>query len=294
MKTLLRFFLSFATVLCSPAFADQFKFFAITPPGSTFTQAFGINDAGQIVGDYNDADGVEHGFLDADGSFINIDEPGASATNPLGVNDAGQIVGGILFGGFVYRAGSFTDVSCCPQGINNAGQLVGSFADSSFAIHGFLDTGGSRTTIDVPGASSTVASGINDADYIVGNYTVGSSSAKNGFLDIGGIFTTINVPGAVSTEALGINNAGQIVGIYTDASGNQHGFLYTGAKFITIDAPGAESTYVAGINNVGEIVGYYTESGIDHGFVATSTLLAHPCRGWRGVHCGGPPGGESR
>jgi probable HAF family extracellular repeat protein len=32
-------------------------------PGSTFMRAFAINDAGQILGDFLDADGREHGFL---------------------------------------------------------------------------------------------------------------------------------------------------------------------------------------------------------------------------------------
>ena len=53
-------------------------------------------------------------------------------------------------------------------GINNAGQIVGGFADHA-GPHGYLDTGGSFTTIDVPGASSTEALGISNAGQIVGD-----------------------------------------------------------------------------------------------------------------------------
>src|ERR1700730_15792196 len=53
-------------------------------------------------------------------------------------------------------------------GINNSGQIVGSFVAGA-TTHGFLDTGGSFTTIDVPGAG-TVASGINDTGHIVGHF----------------------------------------------------------------------------------------------------------------------------
>jgi uncharacterized membrane protein len=54
-------------------------------------------------------------------------------------------------------------------GINDAGQIVGFFVGPG--EHGFLlDTGGSFTQIDVPGARSTEAFGINDAGQIVGSF----------------------------------------------------------------------------------------------------------------------------
>jgi hypothetical protein len=79
--------------------------------------------------------------------------------------------------------------------------------------HGYLDTGGSFTQIDVPGAIGTEAFGINDAGQIVGRFDTGSpvSFSGHGYLDTGGSFTQIDVPGAVITQALGINDAGQIV-----------------------------------------------------------------------------------
>jgi hypothetical protein len=53
-------------------------------------------------------------------------------------------------------------------GINNSGQIVGSFVAGG-TFYGFVDTGGSFTTIDVPGASSTQgAFGINDSGQVVG------------------------------------------------------------------------------------------------------------------------------
>ena len=78
------------------------------------------------------------------------------------------------------------------------------------------------TTIDVPGAFSTEAFGINDAGQIVGDFHV-----DHGFLYTAGTFTTIDVPGAFSTQASGINNAGQIVGFSGDGTGAIHGFFAT-------------------------------------------------------------------
>jgi probable HAF family extracellular repeat protein len=70
--------------------------------------------------------------------------------------------------------------STSAQGINDAGQIVGFFIDST-GNHGFLDTGGSFTTIDVPGTSFTIANGINDAGQIVGTFE-SSFAVEHGFL----------------------------------------------------------------------------------------------------------------
>src|SRR3954451_17700742 len=76
----------------SSANAATFSFTQIDVPGASSTQAFGINDAGQIVGGFADSTGG-HGFLFTGGSFTQIDVPGASVTQAQGINDAGQIVG---------------------------------------------------------------------------------------------------------------------------------------------------------------------------------------------------------
>jgi len=76
---------------------------------------------------------------------------------------------------------------------------------------GFLEVNGIFSRIDVPGAFSTQANGINDAGQIVGDFP-DSNGGTHGLLEVNGIFSTIDVPGASVTSARGINNAGQIVG----------------------------------------------------------------------------------
>src|SRR6516164_4854101 len=75
------------------------------------------------------------------------------------------------------------------------------------------------TRLDVPGASSTQADGINASGQIVGFYTDASGN-DHGFLFSGGSYTTLNVPGAATTHAVGINASGQIAGWFYD--GNFH------------------------------------------------------------------------
>jgi len=68
----------------------------ITPfqfPGSLSSQALGVNDLGNMVGDYIDGKGVMHGFLDDGGLFSSFDPFGSTATTINGINDAGNFVG---------------------------------------------------------------------------------------------------------------------------------------------------------------------------------------------------------
>jgi uncharacterized membrane protein len=67
-------------------------------PGSTNTQAFGLNDLDEIVGSYVDAAGKTHGFSASNATghatFKTIDDPlGIGNTILNGINDKGQIVG---------------------------------------------------------------------------------------------------------------------------------------------------------------------------------------------------------
>jgi PEP-CTERM motif len=65
----------------------------IDPFSSTFTQALGVNDLGEIVGSYVGADGNTHGYIDNNGVFTSFDPPGSASTTINGVNDKGDIAG---------------------------------------------------------------------------------------------------------------------------------------------------------------------------------------------------------
>jgi uncharacterized membrane protein len=219
--------IALAVAAAAAAQTASYIFTTIDVPRASLTAARGINDAGQIVGSFTDSAGM-HGFVLSGGSFTTIDVPGASSTH------GGKI--------------------------NSKGQIVGRFTDSA-GTHGYVLSGGSFTTIDVPGATvsfGTFASGINDADQIVGDFFV-ATGQQHGFLDSGGNFTTIDVPGVMhSTAALDINNASRIVGYYD----MKHGFLDSGGSFTTIEVPGAQSTFPFGINGTGQIVGWFGDTGL--------------------------------
>ena len=61
--------------------------------------------------------------------------------------------------------------------------MAGFYTNTSGTTDGFLKTGGTFINLAVPGASSTMALGVNDHDEVVGTYTVGtgSSAVTHGF-----------------------------------------------------------------------------------------------------------------
>jgi uncharacterized membrane protein len=159
-----------------------------TPDPDVFLAPAGINNRGQISGEYL-APSSESGFLrDGRGMITKIDIPGATATEVLKINDRG-----VIAGAYSRRTPTLSD----PNGM----------------AHGFLLDGGTVTTIDVPGAVQTEGAGVNDRGQVAGVW-IDAGDTPHGFLWHKGRFTTIDVPGAGYTELTDINDRGQIVGIY--------------------------------------------------------------------------------
>jgi uncharacterized membrane protein len=127
-------------------------FSSIVPPGASSTFALGLNDSDQVVGDFQDASNVFHGFFrDSNGAISTLDVPfaGATATLAYDINNYGVIVGqytgyhGFVHG-FIYFQGQFTSfnypgsVQTSIRGINNKGDITGYYIDKSGVQHGFL------------------------------------------------------------------------------------------------------------------------------------------------------------
>jgi probable HAF family extracellular repeat protein len=154
-------------------------------PGADLTEARGLNDAGQVVGDYRDAAGTFRAFVWDDGSFVSFDVPfaGAHGSSLSQINNRGQSIGFYWDDNgtydFIYDNGAFTFLPHVPTAqfseatdINDQGQIVGNYADNSGAVHGFVLEDGVFTTIDVPveDVAHTIVSGINNRGQVVGRY----------------------------------------------------------------------------------------------------------------------------
>ena len=261
-------------------------------PRSNSSTALGINDKGQIVGAYDDANldlnvPGDNAFRLRGNTFSSLAFPGAVQTAAYGSNNSGEIIGVFVdtsgnTHGFTLVGSTYTQLDCpggytVPTYINKSGEIVGFCANVTTGVGaGFLLSGGVYTTIAPPEANYSWAEGINDAGVIVGWYYIDGSAGYQGFVDNGGSFTTLDYPGYPNTYLAGINNSGLIVGGYgspvTIGSTTYEwpqGFLYSAGTFSTIDAPFGDVgvTNPFAVNNKGEIVGGYVDSGgMNYGF----------------------------
>ncbi len=141
------------------------------------------------------------------------------------------------------------------------------------AINAKSQAGGPTfTTIDFPGAVTSLGTDINDSGEMVGEYTFSDLNHRQGFLLRKGVFTSITFPGAFFTRAVGINRYGDIVGDCIikggdSATGQDFGYLLRGGVFTSIRFPNSDSTVPAGINASGDIVGWYLNKVGMHGFL---------------------------
>jgi probable HAF family extracellular repeat protein len=130
-------------------FTDNGAFTTTIFPGGCCTKNNGINDAGDIVGQYRVVVGAPHqGFTELGGAFATLDVPGATETIAQDINNTREIVGAYKSPlgafGFLYSGGSFTTITVPGAvttqiiGINDEGDIVGVFSDSAKVMHGFL------------------------------------------------------------------------------------------------------------------------------------------------------------
>jgi hypothetical protein len=62
-------------------------------PGSSFTQALGVNNSDDVVGSFVDGNGVTHGFVYDHGNWQTVDGPDATSTVINGINNHDALVG---------------------------------------------------------------------------------------------------------------------------------------------------------------------------------------------------------
>ena len=246
---------------------------SIDYPGATYTAASGINNLGDVVGNYDDSAGSTHGFLLSKGVYTTIDVPGALLTSPAYINDSGEIAGifeaaDSKFHSYLFDGVSFTTIdlpgaiNTVALGLNNLGEVVGYYEDANIHYHGFTWSSGTFTTVDVPGSMLTFVFGINDAGILVGLFNNEHNNSKSFARLVDGTFKEFNLPLQFNG---GINNHDTTVGLVVD-----DGFRYniSTRTFFRFAFPNATVTVCYGINDSGTTVGYYLDHAFKtHGFM---------------------------
>ena len=224
-------------------------------PGSVQTQVTGLNDRDVTVGFYshqNNANLVNEnvGFYRINGSFHAVKFPTTNNSTPpvnqlLGVNDRDIAVGFYTDNNATNHGYSYNirtqmfhsitvsgDSNVTAAAINDLNDVAGFATNSAGNTEAFLlRSNGTLITLDVPGATSTQAFGVNNGDQVVGDYVdgTGSTATMHGFTWTPRRgFETVNDPDGTDTTTInGVNDRGELVGFYVDAAGNTDGMLAT-------------------------------------------------------------------
>ena len=172
-------------------------------PGAILTRAFGINNSGDITGQYTTQLGFVFGFILREGSFHKIRVPATDLTSDYGAQDNGRVM---------------------------VGDVVVS-ADSS--TRGFVQHKvGDVQLLDPPGTifPCSHARVINERGDVGGAFAIANNldechPPNHGFVfrEHGG-YDVIDPPGSIDTFVFGLNDDGVVVGVYTDPNGKLHGF----------------------------------------------------------------------
>ena len=268
-----------------------------TLPGGNFSQADGINNAGQVVGFSYNAEGNMHGFswTESTGMVDLGTLPGGTTSKAIANNSHGDVVG---YSDYLNSNGNINAVAWTPDGrIHDLGGLPGTYFTSLLSINDSEEVSGASFFPDgtfhavfgthragfrdlgtLPGGTQSYGGSVNLSGYIVG----GSDSAsfpgtfhavlwdtKRKIHDLG------TLPGGNTSVTSQISDNGSVIGSSTVADGATHAILWTRSKgmqdlndLISADS-GWVLIYGSSINAAGEIAGYGTINGENHAYLLT-------------------------
>lgn len=253
--------------------------------GEGFSQALGINDAGDIVGYSQAANGPEAVEWVRRGTPKILQDAAGEGSVAVAINNPGYAVGYSIIGG-----GSGTEaVKWTPDGtatvlenipgyvyngtnlysaaaINGAGYIVGDSTDSGGYAHPVeWARNGSITALQELGAPGGFANAINAAGFIAGELFTSTGGEAVVWSPDGNPTVLQAVPGYDLTVATGINDANFVVGYaVSSVSGDQIPveWAHDGALSFLQDVAGLKSSVPFDINNAGNIVGRSGTNGI--------------------------------
>lgn len=262
--------------------------------GGFSSDAYGINEAGQVVGRSTVVSGETHAFVwNEAGGMRDLGTLGGIASFAYRNNNKGQVVGNSLTSSnethaFKWDDGvdmrdlgtlapgiGYTYVISYAEGINDHGQVVGHSrtGGSIQRQRAFIwdEDEGMRDLGSLGGAGRSVARSINNSGQVVGNSTTDTGDLydqrafiwdeEDGMHDLGTL-------GGDVSYAFDINEAGQVVGNSITSSGERRAFIWDkdgGMRDLGTIGDGA--SYATDINDLGQVVGYIYTSNMSIAFI---------------------------
>ena len=243
--------------------------------GNDFAVVTGLNDAGQVVGQSVNAQGLERTFVwSARRGMLEVDVlPDVGYTGRSLINNQGVVTGLMSTpnGNRAYRwsrtdgvidLGTLLPFEPGPtyaSAINDAGVIAGNSRIGASQSHAFRWAFGSGI-VDIHGidATDSIAVGIDAAGNIAGNYfdTRQGDVTRRAFVWTPGAGMRPLTSGAGNLQVTGMTASGRVVGGINDLSGNYRAFTWTRAGGV-VDLGTLDGAYSSpgGANNNGQVVG---------------------------------------
>lgn len=178
------------------------------------TFAFGINNAGTVVGTYQTSATSASGYMLNGSTYQTVNVDGARST-------------------YVYD-------------INDGGTVAGTFISSTGEIRGFRGIGANQTQFSA--GRQTYVRGINNFGDVVGSYVDAAGFTKGFAWLTDGSFWTFAVSEALRTNVMSINDNRTVSGFYSLDEYSTHGFI---AELKPLPIPPAAAMLAAGLVMLG-------------------------------------------
>jgi probable HAF family extracellular repeat protein len=188
--------------------------------GSSF--AYALNEAGQVVGSAQAANGQFHAFLWENGTMRDLGTLGADASSALRIDANGRIVG------YTEKVGG--------------------------PIRAFLWENGTMKRLAGLGTGYSIARDIDALGRVVGEN--GSPSSPRAFRWIAGTVRDLGSLGGPGAVANAIGPEGKIVGYASTAAGVKRAFLWQSGAITDLGTLAGDNSIAMGIGGAGHVAGY--------------------------------------
>jgi len=239
-----------AVTLAPPA-SSQAQATGLGTLGGSYSYAYSINNAGEVVGQASTADGSWKPFLWSEGTMSALPTGGGDGV-AYAVNNAGDAVGRIGNQAALWRDGALTllpvpdGASSTAYGISDSGAIVGEVNGSAAVWQN-----GTLSALPSPYGAWSAAYGVNSAGQIVGH------SSGHAVLWDNGDVTELGSLGGPFGYAYGINENGQVCGISFTADWQLRAFRWADGVMTDLGTLGGSpsSSVMWGINDKGQVAG---------------------------------------
>ncbi|MFN8573816.1 MAG: hypothetical protein U0132_17295 [Gemmatimonadaceae bacterium] len=251
-------------------------------PGGSFSSAYDINNAGEVVGVATDVGGTTRRAIWRNGVIVDtLPQASAATTTARQMNESRQFVGTAVVNskagyGVFWENGVAIPLQPLPgtvasgaaaNGINAWGDVAGGGTGGGGGVPTYQHAGIWRhgtLHLDIgvmPGGYSSMAYDINDAGQVTGEGTAGGGPFGRlyAFVWQNGVFTKLpEIPGNYSSVGRSINASGTVAG----QSNGGDPVVWTNGVLQRLTMPVRQANTVYEINDAGDVVASTTSRGV--------------------------------